>query len=52
MCDSDVEGLGGEGGVSCSEESEFRGCKVHLSLPSDCSFPLMCMSVCVCAQEG
>lgn len=28
-------------------ESEFKLCKVHLSLPSDYFFPLMCMFVCV-----
>ena len=39
-----------KGSVTTSLESEFKWCKVHLSLPSDCFFPLMCMFVCV--QKG
>lgn len=42
-----------EGSVKNRVESEFKWCKVHLSLPSDRFFPLMCMFVCVCVcAEG
>lgn len=38
--------------VKSSLESEFKWCKVHLSLPSDCFSPLMCMFVCVCRRAN
>lgn len=41
-----------ESSVQRGFKSKFKWCKVHLSLPSDCFFPLMCMFVCVCRRAN